>query len=110
MVARGGTPQRLMLAARPGDQRRNLFHESGGTKFYSPTGPDTIWSCNCRGKGRDSGGHSAACRLRVLTVRLKGGGYARSEPATDRRSSSAAGSLPLVLGDSRRPAQRGARE
>src|SRR5262245_15125065 len=31
MVALGGTPRRVMLAARPGDQRRNLFHESGGT-------------------------------------------------------------------------------
>src|SRR5439155_24568262 len=104
MVARGGTPRRLMLAARPGDQRKSFSRKWWYEVLFSD-GPGHDLSCNCRGKGRDSGGHSAACRLRVLTVRLKGGGYARSEPATDRRSSSAAGSLPLVLGDSRRPAQ-----
>src|SRR6266481_1571582 len=77
MVARGGTPRRPMLAVRRGDQRRNLFHESGGTKFHSWGRFGRDASCKCRRKEPDSGRRLAGTPLAGAHGPLKRGAAMR---------------------------------
>src|SRR5262245_8197510 len=114
MPTMNGGPRRNSTGAHASSATRRSqeksFHESGRTKFYSAAAPGRVASCNCRGKEPDSGRRSAARGLRQYGPIEKGGGYARSERATHRRGSPVTRSLPLVLGNPRRAAQRGARK
>src|SRR5262245_28508781 len=110
MVARGGTPQGPMLAARPDDHRRNLFTKVVVRSSTRQPLPDALRLATVEEKSQTPGAdrRHVACGN---TVRLKReGGYARSERATHRRGSPVTRSLPLVLGNPRRAAQRGARK
>src|SRR5215470_7242718 len=111
MVARGGTPRKLMLAARPGDHRRNLFTKVVVRSSTRRALRDAMRLATVEEKSQTPDRRLAARGLRQYGPIEKGGrGYARSERATHRRGSPVARSVPVVLGNPRLAARRGTRK